>query len=101
MKGTILDFLKLATEKPELTNELVELATKYDFEFSDEVSDEDLDTVAGGGDSFSDAASEADAAIDEAKDGAATSYDMWKAAIATLSDVQKRRAQNIQVITRI
>jgi hypothetical protein len=48
MKGTILDFLKLATEKPELTKELVELATKYDFEFSDEVGDADLDAVAGG-----------------------------------------------------
>ena len=48
MKGTILDFLKLATEKPELTKELVELATKYDFEFSDEVSDAGLDAVAGG-----------------------------------------------------
>ena len=50
MKGTILDFLKLATEKPELAKELVELATKYDFEFtSDELSDADLDSVAGGG----------------------------------------------------
>ena len=48
MKGRILDFLKLATEKPELTKELVELATKYDFEFSDEVSYADLDSVAGG-----------------------------------------------------
>ena len=99
MKGTILDFLKLATEKPELTNELVELATKYDFEFSDEVSDEDLDTVAGGGGSFSDFESEVDAAIDEAKDSAAASRDMMKAAIATLSDVQKRRVQNVQVMT--
>ncbi|MFC1639856.1 hypothetical protein ACFL3B_03720 [Gemmatimonadota bacterium] len=48
MKGPILDFLKLATEKPELAKELVELATKYDFEFSDEVSDEELEGVAGG-----------------------------------------------------
>lgn len=48
MKGTILDFLKLATEKPQLASELVELAGKYDFEFSDEVSDEELDGVAGG-----------------------------------------------------
>ena len=50
MKGTILDFLNLAAEKPELAKELVELATKYDFEFtSDELSDADLDSVAGGG----------------------------------------------------
>ena len=48
MKGTILDFLKLTAEKPELAKELVELATKYDFEFSDEESDEQLDDVAGG-----------------------------------------------------
>ena len=48
MKGTILDFLNLATEKEALAKELLELATKYDFEFSDEVSDADLDAVAGG-----------------------------------------------------
>ena len=49
MKGTILDFLDLAAEKPELAKELVELATKYDFEFSDEVCDAELEAVAGGG----------------------------------------------------
>ena len=48
MKGTILDFLKLTTEKPELARELLELATKYEFEFTDEVSDIELDGVAGG-----------------------------------------------------
>jgi hypothetical protein len=48
MKGTILDFLKLAGEKPELAKELVELAARHDFEFTDEVSDEELDSVAGG-----------------------------------------------------
>ena len=48
MKGTILDFLKLANEKPELAQELVDLAARHDFEFSDEVSDKDLEKVAGG-----------------------------------------------------
>jgi len=51
MKGTIFDFLKLAAEKPELAKELVELAAKYEFEFTppDELSDVQLDDVAGGG----------------------------------------------------
>jgi hypothetical protein len=50
MKGTILDFLKLAGEKPELAQELAKLAGKYDFEFApwDELSHSDLDSVAGG-----------------------------------------------------
>lgn len=48
MKGTIRDFLKLATEKPKLARDIVSLAAKYDFEFTDEVSDEQLDSVAGG-----------------------------------------------------
>jgi hypothetical protein len=48
VKGTILDFLKLASEKPELASELVKLARRYDFEFNDEVSDADLERVWGG-----------------------------------------------------
>lgn len=50
MKGTILDFLNLAAEQPELGKELVELAAKHQFEFTlpDEVSDDALDGVAGG-----------------------------------------------------
>jgi len=50
MKGTILDFLKLANEKPGLANDLIQLAAKHDFEFivPDEVSDDALDGVAGG-----------------------------------------------------
>jgi hypothetical protein len=48
MKGTIFDFLKLAAGKPDLAKGLVELAAKHDFEFADEVSDEDLENVTGG-----------------------------------------------------
>ena len=48
MKGTILDFLRLVAEKPDLTKEFVECAGRHDFEFTDEVSDEDLDKVVGG-----------------------------------------------------
>jgi hypothetical protein len=56
MKGTILDFLKLAAEKPELAQELVELTAKHEFEFTDEVSDEELERVAGGATIFGNAA---------------------------------------------
>ena len=48
MKGTILDFLKLAAEKPEVAKELAALAAKHGIELSDELSDEALDRVAGG-----------------------------------------------------
>lgn len=48
MKGTIIDFMQLLVDKPELARELEELAARFDFEFTDEVSDEELDEVAGG-----------------------------------------------------
>ena len=50
MKGTMLDFLKLASEKPQLAEELVELACRHDFEFTwpQELSEEQLGQVAGG-----------------------------------------------------
>jgi hypothetical protein len=101
MKGTILDFLKLATEKPELAEELVELAAKYGFEFSDEVSDDELEDVAGGGSSLEEIAAQAEAAIDEAKDAASDSRDLWKQALSVLSDAAKRRAANVATMTRL
>jgi hypothetical protein len=48
MKGTIIDLIKLANQNPELTQAIIDLAAQYDFEFSDEVSDEALEGVAGG-----------------------------------------------------
>jgi hypothetical protein len=48
MKGTIIDFIELANKTPELTQAILDLAAQYDFEFSDEVSDEALEEVAGG-----------------------------------------------------
>jgi len=48
MKGTVLDFLKLAAEKPEVAKELAELAAKHGIEFSDELGDDELEEVAGG-----------------------------------------------------
>ncbi len=49
MKGSILDFLNVATEKPELAKAIAELAARFDFEFtSEELSEEQLESVAGG-----------------------------------------------------
>ncbi len=54
MKGTIFDFLKFTTEKPELAKELVELAARHGFEFADtgELGEDDLERVAGGSDNI-------------------------------------------------
>ncbi|MBK7424077.1 MAG: hypothetical protein IPJ48_13880 [Propionivibrio sp.] len=55
MKGTITDFLALVSAKPELSRDLIELAARHGFEFSvdglshsDELSDNELQGVAGG-----------------------------------------------------
>ena len=49
MKGSIVDFLNLAIEKPELARALVELAARFDFEFTfDELGEDELDSVSGG-----------------------------------------------------
>jgi hypothetical protein len=48
MKGTFIDFLQLVVDNPELAEQLEQLAARFDFEFTDEVSDEELENVAGG-----------------------------------------------------
>jgi hypothetical protein len=48
MKGSLLDFLEFAGTNPELTKDIIELAAKYDFEFTEELSDDELDGVSGG-----------------------------------------------------
>lgn len=49
MHGNFADFLKLTEENAELAAELVELAARYDFEFTDQaLSEEDLEAVSGG-----------------------------------------------------
>ena len=42
MKGTIIDFMHLLVQNPELARELEELAARFGFEFTDEVGDEEL-----------------------------------------------------------
>lgn len=48
MQGGIQTFLKLVSETPELARDLRELARRYGFEFTDELSDDDLDAISGG-----------------------------------------------------
>ena len=48
MKGTFADFLRLVAARPELARELETLAARFDFEFTSELRDEDLDGVTGG-----------------------------------------------------
>jgi hypothetical protein len=50
MKGTLIDFLDYLTENEELRREVVRIANKHGFEFDDQVSDVELDAVAGGAD---------------------------------------------------
>ena len=48
MKGTIVDFLNLVAGNPDLAQDIIALAARYDFEFTDEIPLEELDHVAGG-----------------------------------------------------
>jgi len=49
MKGNFIDFLSYLNENDELRREVITIANKHGFEFDDEVSDEELESVAGGG----------------------------------------------------
>jgi hypothetical protein len=87
MKGTVIDFLSLAGEKPELAKDLVELAAKYDFEFtSDELSDAELDAVAGG-------ASAPDATITAGSDGQLANID--------IQDMLQKQQQLVQMLSNV
>ena len=104
MKGTILDFLNLVVEKPELAKELGEMAGRYDFEFSDTVSDEQLEEVVGG--TFGLARGTApippdDSVAAEARRGAEAAKDLWRRAQALLEEIADRTQQNEQDLTRI
>ena len=48
MKGTMIDFLLYLDGNEKLRQEIVEVANKHGFEFDDEVSDAELESVAGG-----------------------------------------------------
>ena len=101
MKGTILDFLKLASEKPDLAEDLVALATKHGFEFSDEVSDDELENVAGGAVRFEVTASMLDSALDSAKSSATVATDLFKMSLATIADAVERRDDTNTKISNI
>ena len=97
MKGTILDFLNLAAENPALTKDLVDLATKHDFVFSAELSDEELDAVSGGCDGAASAEGMAElkALADEAMKAAAAAEAEQDAAqlAATQAHIKSLSAQ--------
>ncbi len=101
MKGTILDFLKLAAEKPELAKELGDLATKHGFQFSDEVSDEELDAVAGGATTSEKLEEAAEQLTATVKEGATDASEQWKMALHVIAETQQRQQQNVQKISSV
>ncbi len=48
MKGTMIDFLLYLDGNEQLRKEIIGVANKHGFEFDDEVSDAELEVVAGG-----------------------------------------------------
>lgn len=50
MKGSFMDFMEFLNENEAFRKEVVEAASKHGFEFNDEVSDAELESVAGGAD---------------------------------------------------
>jgi hypothetical protein len=100
MKGTILDFLKLAAEKPELAQELVDLAANYDFEFADEVRDEDLEGVAGGGTYFQQTVGTSSSVVEAAKEGASSAKELWRMATRIIAENADRGLQEEQNVFR-
>jgi hypothetical protein len=48
MKGTMIDFLLYLDGNEQLRKDIIEVANKHGFEFDDEVSDAELEVVAGG-----------------------------------------------------
>jgi hypothetical protein len=100
MKGTILDFLKLAAEKPELAKELAEVAAKHDFEFTDEVSDEELEGLAGGGTYFEKTLGTSSPVGEAAKEGASSAKELWRMATRIIAENADRDLQEEQDVFR-
>jgi len=48
MEGTFIDFLEFLNENEDLRKDVVAIANKHGFQFNDEVSDAELEAVAGG-----------------------------------------------------
>ena len=48
MKGSFIDFIEFLSENEDLRKDIIDVAAKHGFEFSDEVSDVDLEAVVGG-----------------------------------------------------
>jgi hypothetical protein len=99
MKGTFMDFVKFLNENEKLREDVVAVASKHGFEFSDEVSDAELEAVAGGS-----SAEEKLAAIGD--DGQLANIDLQNAlqkqqqTIQTMSNVSKMMHDTAMAVIR-